>query len=903
VRSWFGEPFDGYTFRIETLGVPLEALVPNYYRSHPADYDSSRMPRPGAPREAPVVENVSKPRRPTAGLFNRNIGLWHSHGWYYNNSFDRWEWQRPRLFQSVEDLGPMSFVLPYLVPMLENAGAAVFLPRERDMQVNEVIVDNDSPGSGYREAGAAVWTADSTVGFGAGTPPYAGNLNPFKQGTARFTRSARTPTATASWTPEIPEEGDYFVSVTYSSSAGCAPDARYTVYHTGGKTEFRVNQRVGGSTWQYLGRFRFRKGKRPDEGRVMLSNMSEVPGTLVSADAARFGGGVGVIARSGVPSGRPKYLEGARYWLQFAGMPDTLVYSLNADTSDYKDDYQSRAEYVNYLSGTPRGPNTNRTVAGLGIPMDVSLAFHTDAGITRNDTSVGTLLIYSLEGKDSARVFPDSMSRLANRDFADILQTQLTEDLRVLFDPSWNRRQLRNADYSEATRPNVPGVLLELLSHQNFLDMQFMLDPRFRFSAARAIYKAITRFISFQNGERPVIQPLQPTHLAALLDSAGAVTVRWRAQADPLETSAVPDAYIIYTRQEDGGFDNGVLVEDTIAVFPAPPAGRLMSYRVTARNAGGESFPSETVAVCRSASRRPPALIINGFTRVSAPAVVESPVFSGFFDRLDAGVPDGVQVNLTGEQYDYNPESPFRTNDSPGHGASFADREGTLVAGNTFDFVAVHGRALRDAGLPFCSSSRDAVAEGLVSLTGVPFVDLILGEQKATRWHRRQLDSLRGIPFRAFPRVFQELISAYCGAGGTLFVSGAYPGTDLFASPGADSTDVRFALEVLKINLATDHASRTGFVRPARASFFPDTLRIRFTTELSPDVYQVEAPDAVVPAGGSTTVLRYAENQFSAATAYRGTGGVVVFGFPFETIADAWTRRDVMRSILEFFGL
>ena len=43
----------------------------------------------------------------------------------------------------MEDIGPLAFTVPYLVPMLENAGANVFLARERDFQTNEVIVDND----------------------------------------------------------------------------------------------------------------------------------------------------------------------------------------------------------------------------------------------------------------------------------------------------------------------------------------------------------------------------------------------------------------------------------------------------------------------------------------------------------------------------------------------------------------------------------------------------------------------------------------------------------------------------------------------------------------------------------------------------------------------------------------
>ncbi len=54
-------------------------------------------------------------------------------------------------------------------------------------------------------------------------------------------------------------------------------------------------------------------------GRVELSGQSSEPNKIVSADAVRFGGGVGVIERGGSTSGRPKFVEGARYWLQFAG--------------------------------------------------------------------------------------------------------------------------------------------------------------------------------------------------------------------------------------------------------------------------------------------------------------------------------------------------------------------------------------------------------------------------------------------------------------------------------------------------------------------------------------------------------------------------------------------------------
>ena len=53
---------------------------------------------------------------------------------------------------------------------------------------------------------------------------------------------------------------------------------------------------------------------------VVLSNESSEQG-VVCADAVRFGGGMGNIARGGKTSGLPRYLEGARYSAQWAGMP------------------------------------------------------------------------------------------------------------------------------------------------------------------------------------------------------------------------------------------------------------------------------------------------------------------------------------------------------------------------------------------------------------------------------------------------------------------------------------------------------------------------------------------------------------------------------------------------------
>ena len=403
LRKTIGSAYRDYNLQIITLDQPIENLIPNYFRINKDDWDLSRLAIDGANRPQPVVRKVDISGRPSSGLYGNNIALWHSHGWYYDQYKDRWLWQRTRTFGTVEDILPASFTIPYIVPMLENAGANVFLPRERDVQINEIIVDNDSllahdnqtTYSENRTGLLKAWFTGKEKGFALGRPPYPVNFNPFTSGTHRYTQSDTMLTAHINWTPSFPDSGFYAVYVSYKSSHNNVDDALYTVYHSGGKTDFLVNQQIGGGTWIYLGTFKFEQGYHPQKGRVTLSNKSTALGKIVSADAIKFGGGVGSVLRGDRTSGRPKFTEGARYWLQTAGFPDTLVYSLNNNQSDYKDDYQSRGEWVNYLNGAPSGPNKKRDVEGMGIPIDLSLAFHTDAGMTRNDTTVGTLQIYS----------------------------------------------------------------------------------------------------------------------------------------------------------------------------------------------------------------------------------------------------------------------------------------------------------------------------------------------------------------------------------------------------------------------------------------------------------------------------------------------------------------------------
>lgn len=892
LSEFLGSKYSRYELTAYSDNYPIQDLVPNFYRQDVSRYDRERMPVDSTKTEA-LVRRTSRTWQASKGLANRHIALWHSHGWYYEQSLDRWEWQRARLFTTIEDLLPMSFTNPYLLPMLENAGANVLLPRERDIQTNMVIVDNDSRESGYRETAAPGrdWQTEKQAGFSIGKPPYTAGVNPFQQGSSRRVQVARTETATATWTADIPEAGEYAVYISYQHSPENVTGAQYTVHHLGGSTEFLVNQQMGGSTWIYLSHFSFKKGPH---ARVVLSNKSSEQGQFVSADAVRFGGGMGDVSREGQLSGRPRFVEAARYYLQFAGLPDTLVFSFNDEESDYRDDYQSRAEWVNYLRGAPYGPNKDRSVPGLGIPIDLSLAFHTDAGITRNDTVIGTLSIYSSDGDDDSRLFPDGVSRLANRDFADILQTQIVDDIRATVDPGWNRRFLWDRGYSEAYRPNVPAALLELLSHQNFYDMRYALEPEFRFQVSRSIYKSMLKFLASQHGVDYVVQPLPVDHFQVMLSDAGAAELRWQPVNDPLEHSAKADKYIVYTREEGRGFDNGRLVEEPFYSTDGLKAGKLYSFKVTAVNAGGESFPSEILSLCKVEGDNDPVLVINGFDRISAPAVIDAGGVSGFATFLDQGVSQGKDFNYIGDQYDFISASPWLDDDAPGHGASWAEYETEVIAGNSFDYPAIHGSAIRNAGRSFVSSSDEAVMEAQVDITQFNTVDLILGEEKKSAWPRDHLP----VRFEAFPRKLRVALQHFRENGGDLFVSGAYLGSDLVGAEALDA-DVQFAADVLKLKFRTDHATRKGAVVSYENGFYPRFQEITFNVELNDQIYAVESPDAIEPADSSAiTLMRYGSNNMSAAIGHHGEADLVAFGFPFETILSAKERDAIMKAVL-----
>lgn len=904
ISSVFDEDYPGYAVMIKSAGYAIEEYIPNYFRSSAELYDKARIPLNSPELETPLIQNLSKSVTPLQGLFNRNIVLWQSHGWYYSNDQKRWEWQRPRLFESVEDLVPASIVLPYLVPMLQNAGANVWLPRERSTQFNEVVVDNDKEHqyarglSQFKITGASSKQVSAiSPGFMMARPVLDSSENPFTMGSYIRFPAGHTQNITVSYIPEIPESGIYPVYISYHADTSNIHDAEYIVYHTGGATRFLVNQTIGGKTWTYLGDFHFHKGIHPDSGKVEITNVSAHSGKYVTTDAVRFGAGFGLVNRGGATSGMPKYIEGARYWLQYAGMPDTIVYNLNRNRKDYNDDYQSRAEYANYLYGSPNGPNRDINNPGLKIPIDLSLAFHTDAGITKNDSIIGTLLIYSTRDNETGKYFADGVSRMANRDFADVLQTQIVNDIRLSFDSLWTRRELRDAEYSESWRPNMPGALLELLSHQNLADMILFKDPRFRFTVARAIYKGMLRYLSTQYNISYTVQPLPVTHFSAKIISGNKISLSWKSRNDEYEPTAAPSGFLVYTATEDGGYDNGIYTDSHSFTADVKP-GTLYRFKITAANNGGESFATPELVIYSHVNPKGEVALIDGFSRVSGPQTVRAENFSGFLSNLDPGVPDYYDLSFTGYQHDFNPKSKFITNDRPGHGASGSEFEKFPKQGNSHNNLYQQALLYRGLGYSVSSSNEDALASGNFELSSFRFVELVYEKQKTTSFPGR---NMRLPVYSVLSDSTCNKLERYLSSGGALLISGEYLGSDIHDESRKDTLAKKFTSDFLKWRWAAPYAQNPS-VKPITSSFWKtsEAFSIQLDLNSGEPFMNLQSADSFYPAAGGQITLRYSGNDFGAAIAFKQKYKVLSLGFPFSKIKSDSDKRMLLQKFLEW---
>lgn len=780
---------------------------------------------------------VPAPGQPAGSLSGRVVFTSGGHGWTWSGS--SWVLQRPVLLEMCEDFGNVDQMNLFALYCF-NAGATVVPMRPVGQQTNEVVLDNDDAGVAFSGA----WSDSTFTNFygSAGDVPY------------RFATLAATETATAAYTPTLPREGFYPV-YTWVAHGTNRTSQLYRIRHTGGEATVRVPHHLVGNGWVFLGLYHFNAGSNFQSGAVVISNLQPTPptGSVVIADAIRFGNGMGTIDRGGGVSGYPREEECSRYWIQNSlgqGQP-TTIYD-DPTLSDQNDNVGSPPRMAREMNREDVGSMFQR----------IMVTFHSNAttGNTNTATARGVVALYNSTVGDRT---PNQL-RLAQIAGQEV-NNDLT-NLNSLLEVPWSDRSPNitfSGSYGEirnsAISNEFDATLIEVAFHDNTNDVKLLRAPTARTWVARAAYHAVVKYMNEFDGLPLNFLPEPPFNARARATNDG-ITISWSA---PLVQagSGVPTNYLVYLSTNGHGFGNPVTAGTaTTLTLTNLAADRDYYFRVAAANAGGESFPSE-VAGCRRSSNPAQSRVL----------------FVNAFDRFDRS----TNLRQTPAAQSYQPPGPTGT------------IERVLPrANNSFDYVVPHGQAISAFGFPFDSCSRLAVTNGTVALTNYQIVIWSVGQSLTNT-------------FRAAER---NVVTNFLNDGGHLFVSGADIAWDLDRASGPAAADRAFLNGALHADLGADanNNSASYTVSAPGGSIFSGSGNATFDNG-SGGVYWVQNPDALTPTGvGTVAVLSYVGgNGGTAGIQYDGSAGggrVVYLGFPFETITNAATRVAYMADVLRFFS-
>jgi hypothetical protein len=755
------------------------------------------------------------------------------HGWTWDSGFSPpWRLQRGIGNSMNEDYGNLD-QLNFFAAYCFNAGATVVSMRPLGHQTNEVILDNDDAAVTW----AGAWTdSASTIFWGnPGDLPY------------RFASYSASETASATYAPTIPVAGMYpvYCWTRHGTDRG---DQLYRIRHTGGESQIRIPHHMVGNGWIYLGEYHFNAGSNSALASVVISNLrGSAQGSVVIADAIRFGNGMGSVDQGGGVSGYPREDESMRYWIKAnlgQGQSTTLYEGLGDDESD------------SWSAPPKMSAEMNRSDVG-DIYDRIHISFHSNAGGGR-----GTV----------ALITSDPTPRQA--ELANIAGGEVNDDLVALGAPplefAWFNKATHTytGGYGEIDGSTfnyeMPATIIEVAFHDDATDAAIMRDAKARSAVGKAAMHAVVKFMNMYdtNGAPPLLfLPEPPSNLRALAaNTNGHITLTWSAPVNFGGSQAATN-YVLYRSTNGYGFGNPVSVGNvTLFIITNLPPNTDHYFRVTAANGGGESMPSETVG-CRASSTSGAArvLVVNGFDRFERTTNLKHDVNRGVWDpQGNSGAIERVFPRWI----------------------------------NAGDYVVPHGKAVASAGFAFDACQNEAIINNQVALTNYNIVIWACGNET--------------IGDETFSSTEQTKITAYLAGGGAMFASGADIAYDLDRASGPTSGDRAFLNSQLHTTFSNDNsASYTAAVAPAgifaaRSSATVDNGNF--------GIYWVQTPDVLSPLGaGASAALNYSGGTGGAAAIqYDGsTGGgrTVVFGFPFETIRDDTRRNQYMSDILGFLSL
>ncbi len=520
-------------------------------------------------RAHPVVRNsVGGGRFPLNGaLSGKTIIISPGHGWYYSSNTEEWHTQRGLVNGIIEDFTNWRMA-GHVIQALEHAGARVISCRERDIATAEVIVDNDAGSPDYTDGSG--WSTSTYVGFNEGSYRTSPTTSTEPMATSAF------------WSVDLPAPGAYAVYVAFRAGENRVTDARYTVHHGANASTVLVDQTGDDRRWVYIGSYVFSADGAHNEG-VELSNFSVESGYVV-ADTVKIGGGMGSLERNGSSSGKPRWQEAARYWVEFSGAPGEVYHE--TWTEENSADVTTRPLYADWRGG------------------DLYLSLHSNAAGSGN------------VGYGTETFMYDGVPVAGSERWRDLVNAEIVGAIRSEWDANWTNRGLKTANFGELRELlTMPGCLTEIGFHDTEYDAFFLKRPPFRATVARAVAKAA---LDYFESSLPLF-PLPVKNIALEALDVGTVRLSWNPQDDATYPNSDPTGYRIYISEGGTGFDNGTLrTTENHYDFDNLSPGMLYAFRVSATNVGGESLWSEPVVARINGWDKPNILIVNGFDRLDA---------------------------------------------------------------------------------------------------------------------------------------------------------------------------------------------------------------------------------------------------------------------------------------------
>jgi hypothetical protein len=809
------------------------ALTPDFAEAFSAKAVHN-FPAVVMPKFSPIVPSA---RQPAGALSGRIVFMNSGHGWTWStNNF--WYLQRPTALNSMnEDYGNWD-QLNLFAAYCFNAGAVVVSMRPLGQQTNEVVLDNVNAAVTFNGA----WSdSTSTVYFGKpGDVPY------------RYAAFDSIESATATYTPTIPATGYYpvYTWVRHGTDRG---DQLYRIRHTGGETQYRVPHYLVGNGWVYLGEYYFNAGSNAASGSVVISNLrGSTNGSIVVADAIRFGNGMGSIDRGGGVSGYPREDESCRYWIQSnlgQGQSTSLYETSGTDEQDS-------------WSAPPRMSVEMTETNGTSFFRRIHISFHSNASTGNPATATSR----GVEGLITSVPTPNqaALAKLCGQTVNDEMVALGSPPLEYAWFNEGTNTTFSGA-YGEISNNSfvnvMDGTIIEVAYHDNTNDAALLRDPRVRNGVARAALHAVIKYMNQFDTNNPVpliFLPEPPANVRAIGKTNGIVSLAWAVPVN-VANSGVPTNYVVYQSTNGYGFGNAISVGNvTNFTVTNLTAGADCYFRVAAANAGGESFPSAVVGC------RPPLF-----------STSKKILFVNAFDRFDRTT--DLKQNFAAQNY------------IPPGGSGGNDRVLPRRI-NSFDYVVPHGKAISAAGVAFDSCQHLAITNDLVALTNYPIVIWACGNESTAD--------------ESFSSAEQAKVATFLAGGGNLFTSGAEIAWDLDRPSGPTTADRNFIHNQLHAAYVADSSGVWNFTAITNSIFAGNTNGA--FDDGSKGIYLVGYPDLIAPTNGAAMSVNYSNVTGGAAgILYNGAAGggkVVYLGFPFETILSAGVRNAYLADALNFFN-